>query len=218
MIFSRASLSVVSAASDDPRRRALNSVHIAEDGTTVASDGTVLIAVSPVDAESSHFPLDLHVEPPSGGVCVELDIVEQAIKNLPKDSRPHTQYAAMTRCDDAEVEFATTNLRKTQKVASAPLRDRFPDWRGSIAGARGMARVGRVCLDRRRLISLLRTLEAAAGEEEAVFIEIGDENDAILIRTQNPETKQRIVARMQPLDTRGGWLKRNKWEKGIEEG
>ncbi len=217
MIYSRASLAVVDAASTDPRRRALNSVHLAEDGSTVAADGRTLVAVSPVREKDAHFPIEEHASPPSGGTCVDLDIVVQATKNLPRDRRPITQFAALTRCDD-QVEFTTTDLRKTQRVGAAPVRDLFPNWRKALAHALRRAKKTRICVDRKRLQALLKTLDAAAGEgdvDSPVFIEVGEEKDALVLRAESPNTGQRIVAMLTPLDTKGEWLKRNKWERRI---
>ncbi len=216
MIYSKANLTVVEAASGDSSRPALNSVHFAEDGSTVAADGMAMLAVEPVNRERVPFPdLGEEADPGQGGLSLPPDIVQKAIRNLPKSSRPEMQYALMTRIRDGKAELATTDLNEEQRIAGRVRRERFPHWQGILASAAANT-TSRVCVDRRRLAALLRTLDDACGSKEPdapVFIEIGGEKDAIIIRSVNRMTGQRVVGMLAPLATGGRWLKLSIWER-----
>lgn len=217
MLYSKANLTVVEAASDDTSRPAVNAVHLAGDGATVAADGIALIAVEPVNEDRVTFPdVGQGVALGENGVSLDPDTVRKAIRNLPKRSRQETQFAALTR-NDNRVELTTTDLNQEQRVSGRPRRERFPQWEGILQKAAGRTTT-RVCIDRRRLAMLLRTLDAASGKREVdapVFLEVGGEEDAILMRTVNRSTGQRVIAMLAPLNVSGRWLLPSKWERKV---
>lgn len=82
MLFSRANLQVVQVASTDPFDRALNGVKFEPDGSTVAGNGKVLVAVGPADPTKVHFPerAAQPLTPGDQGVVMPTDAVERAIQ------------------------------------------------------------------------------------------------------------------------------------------
>jgi hypothetical protein len=197
----------------------LNAVHFAENGATVASDGFVMMAVGPVDEEHVSFPdVGEQAAPSAGGVSVDLDIVNQAFKNLPKKGkRASLQNTAMTRCA-AKVEFTTTDLKKEQRVAGKFVQGVFPAWTDILRRAQSACGVGRVCLRRRQLITLLEAMDNAAGDsgdKGPVFIEFGGEGDTVMLRTQNHATGQHVIGVVQPLGVDGHWIEQDDWERSI---
>ena len=218
MLFSKANLSVLAIASKDPAMRAMTGVHFADDGSTIGTNGKMLMAVEPVDPNRVHFPDVGEVAEPVGGVTVPAEIVAQATKNLPADKRSSLQHVAMTRCDDRKVEFTSTDMTKEQRVAGAPMRDKYPSWRDVLRKAKSEARSGSVCLNRGDLRQMLDALEKSCpdpGGESPVFIEFGGEHDGIIMRSANYETGQHAVGFVMPLDTGGKWLKLSAWERRI---
>ena len=218
MLFSKSNLAVGRVAAKDTQDQTLNCVHFAADGSTVASNGRSLLAVGPVDESRVHFPpVEGNASPPSAGVSVALDIVDDAVRNLPKDKRMSIQHAKMTRCTEEKVEFTTVSTRKEKRVAGRPRRERFPDWKGIVKKARDGATVGRVCVNRRDLVELLSAMDEAAGEydEGAVFVEFGGEDNALLFRAVNPRTGQHVVGMTMPMRTGGQWVKTDSWEQEV---
>ena len=214
MLFSKANLAVTKVASDDPKDASLNCVHFTVDGATVASNGKCIMAVSPVNEDNVHFPFDgAQAEPFAEGVSVELDIVDQAVRNLPRDKRMSLQHVAMTRCDNLKVEFTTVDMRKEQRVAGAPVREEFPQWKTIMREARARAVHGRLCINRRDLMQLLDAMDQACPDpgEAPLFIELGGELDGIILRSQNYETAQQAIGFIMPLNTNGKWLGENAW-------
>jgi hypothetical protein len=177
------------------------------------------MAVSPLDEAVGGHLADLGegAEPGEGGVTLEIDIVEQALKNIP-GSKPQSQFVGMTKNQGGKVELTSTDLRKEQRVAGRKKRDPFPDWASVLREAATNADVTRVCLDRRRLQALLKAVDDASGradQEAVVYIEVGGDTDAVLLRAENRVTGQRVVGMMSPMQTRGKWLRPSAWERRV---
>lgn len=221
MLISRANLAVLHAASDDEKQPALNRVHLESDGTTVAGNGRMLMAVSPVPDElAEKFPMvgEESADIPRGGVGLRLDLVADAVKGMPRDRRTSIQQAQLTRCDDEVVELMTTNGAKKRKSAGMPMRGKFPKWRGEWIKAKKKACVGRICFNGREMINTLTALLKACpdkGNFNPVFMQFGEETDGIVMRGMNYETGQAAVAMVNPLDTKGQWMRESEWEKGL---
>lgn len=231
MKVSRANLLVREVASADKNDPAINGVHVASDGTTVAANGRMLMAVEP--APKLYFP-DVGVEPeiPDQGLTVPLQVIDKALSNLPKDKRAATQQAAITQTGEeggtggvsgvsGVVELTTVSKSTVDRVAGNVVRQKFPEWEGVLREARERADTTRVCVNRRDLIQLLQAMERACpdpGNKNAVFIELGGQTDPLLVRAMNLQTGQHAVGLMSPLDTHGDWMPANKWEKKLFSG
>ncbi len=218
MLFSKANLAVAQVAAKNSPKRVLNGVHFASDGSTVAANGRMILAVGPVDPDRVKFPdVGGDANPGVDGVTVSAEIVDQAIKNLPRDKTPSAQHVLMTECG-VKVEFTTVSKTKEQRVAGRPVPDRFPLWRDALRKARTSSSAGRVCLNRRDLIQMLEAVDSACpdkGSENPVFIEFGGERDGLVMRSLNYDTGQQAVGFVMPLDTGGKWLPQNSWVKRL---
>jgi len=218
MLFSKANLTVRQVAATNPQDRTLNCVHFSADGATVASNGRTLLAVGPVDESRVHFPpVEGNANPPAIGISVPLDIVADAVSNLPKDKKTSLQNVKLTGCTLDRVEFTTSNLTKEKRVAGQPIRERFPEWAAIIRKAKTNASSGRIVLPRKDFITLLAAMDDAAddGEEGAVFIEFGTENSGLVLRSINPKTGQDIIGLAIPMKTGGSWVQGTSWIKKI---
>jgi hypothetical protein len=84
-----------------------------------------------------------------------------------------------------------------------------------IASARRKAKRARFCVDRKSLAQVLAAIDKACpdkGGYNPVFVEVGGENDAVVLRAHNYESGQTAIARINPL-TIVSWLEDSKWEK-----
>jgi hypothetical protein len=220
MLFSAGNLAVAAVASKNPTDIGLNCVHLDPDGTSVATDGKMLMAVGPVDASKFHFPdVGEQTTPPSPrGVSVPLDLIDKAAKNMPRDKRPALRHVALVKArDNKKIELATTDMRHEQKVAGLPKNEPFPDWRALIRTVRGSGG-SRICVNRKALVELLRALENACpdrGDENPVFVEINPEGTGLVMRCFNRETGQRAIAASKAYNTKGQWLQQDSWEQGV---
>jgi len=220
--ITRSNLAVAGVASSDQKEPALNRVHLDPDGSTVASNGSALLAVGPPDAERiAAFPSTDHEEPelPEDGIGVNLKTVADIKRNLPAEKRIALQQTAITRCDQEQIDLLMTDGTQAKILSTAPMRGKFPYWKQLISSARGRATKARICVNRRLLIKLLRALDEACpdrGNFTPVFLEIGDREDALILRSQNYETRQRAVGLLVPTAIKdNGWLDESEWEQEV---
>ena len=221
MLFSKANLMVGKVASQNATDLGINCIRLNADGSSVASNGKVLMAVGPVEEEKVHFPdVGPQATPGNQGVSVPLDLLEKTVKNLPKDKRTSLQHVAMTQArDPRKIEFTTTDMRHEQRVAGMPKTDPFPEWKGILQRVRGNSDVClRVCLNRQSVIDLLHALEEACpdrGGENPVYLEIHPEGKGMILRCINRETGQRAIGGITAYNTNGQWLPADSWETGV---
>jgi len=218
-LYSRANLTVAEVASRDEFDRGLCGVWLDPDGSTAAGDGrSGFMAVSPA-GEVQGFPdVGEQVEVgEGGGKVLSVKFVKEATKNLPRDKRIALQHAAMTKCasDGRKVELTCVSAEGVERrIAAFPKRDAYPDWREVMRGAVREGGV-RVCVNRRHLIDMLQAMERACpdrGDVNPVFLEIGK---GVVMRSTNHDTGQRAVGCLSSYNTKGKWLERSEWEKGV---
>ena len=217
-LYTKYNLAVAEVASRDAKDIMLHRVHFAPDGSTVASNGRALLAVSPPNrVRAQTFPeLDEgDARPDKDGVGLTLEDVTRVKRNFPNDRRPSLQYAQMIRCTKIAVALLTTDGKTRQVVKGHPARGTFPKWKGMIAKARRKATRAHVCVDRQSLIKLLQAVDKACpdrGGYNPVFLEIGGPDDAIVIRARNHESVQEAVGMLTPLSV-VEWPDDSAWEK-----
>lgn len=226
MKLSRANLLVREVVTKNKKDPALHQVHVDEDGTTVGSDGTIIMAVEPVTEEPQAMPeFEDEQEAPPQGLGIMPGVVDKVLRNIPKGNLGlELGYAVLTHHDveNREVSMATTNLNQTQvtegKLSPAP----FPEWKGVLRAAKkAQVQSGggvRVCIDRRALINLLKAMDKACPDpDNAVFIEFAPEAEkqGLMLRAESVQTGQHCIGYLLPLDTQGEWLLMNKWERKV---
>jgi hypothetical protein len=212
MLLSKSNLAVAAVASTNPYDGALNGVLIAEDGSTVASNGRVVLAVGPA-REGVGFPDVGPLASVGSGVVLRPEFVEEAEGIIPKDKRVSLQHVAITEArDPGKVELCTIDKSgRERRVADRPKRERYPDWQGVIRKAGGSLRVA---VARGDLLSLLRAMERAAPDDgtSPLFLEVGQRG--VVLRAASKETGQRVIGVAQGLRVEG-WLAQDAWERGI---
>jgi hypothetical protein len=222
MLFSKANLTVQEVASKESTEIGINCVHLNNDGSTVAANGKVIMAVGPVDPTKVHFPdVGKHSEPKrfgALGVSVPLDLIDKVMKNIPKDKRMSLQHVAMTEDRDPQkIKFTTTDMTHEQSVAGFPKREPFPEWEATFRRVRGENGT-KICLNRGDLIDLLQAMESACparGGHNPIFIEINPEGKGLVLRCSNFESGQRVIGAITSLNTDGHWLPADTWERGV---
>lgn len=214
MNYSKANLEVRHVASTNPFERSLNCVHLSGDGATVATNGKVIMAVGP--ATDISFPdVGEVVEPPEGGLNVPLDMVADAVKNLPKDRT--MQNVAMTKHPYGRVELTTSDTRSEKRVSQHPIPGAYVDWKTVLRNACGSKPV-KVCFNRRDMIELLKALDSACPDksgENPVYLEIAEDGRGMVMRCFNRQTKQRAIGGMTAYATAGHWLPSDSWERKV---
>jgi len=225
-LLSKASLAVCSAASDDKTSPEVHRLHIEADGSTVAGDGSALLAVGPVDEDrAGYFPPndEPSATPPEDGVGISPAFAAKVSRGMPASSRASLQFAQMTRCDDTSVEMMTTDGIRRDKPSTPPQRRKFPNWKKAVRAAKSAATVGKVIVDARSFVRALQSIIKATqdrGAQVPVELNFGSEKDALFLRCDNATNRQRVIGYVVPLDvgSDGEWLDDDEWERKVVEG
>lgn len=222
MLLSKSNLTVAKVASQSANDVGINCIRLNPDGSTVATNGKVVMAVGPVDTSKVHFPdVGTQVSPRNSGESIPLDMVEDVVRNLPKDKQMSLQHVAMTEPrDPRKVEFTTSDRRTAKRVEGMPKQEPFPNWKGIFKKLRGTSAPLRVCLNRKSLIELLTALESACpdkGGENPIFLEVSQDGSGMVLRCTNRETGQHSVGGITAYNTGGQWMLPDSWERTIFE-
>lgn len=225
MLVSRANLEVVKVTSNDAFDQGLFGVRFEADGSSVAGNTRMLVAVGPVVAKV-YFPdsvADDFMISESEGLIMPKDSVVRALRLLERGPKnQHLQHVKLSQMvDDNRVGFTSLNAKGDPTTnAALPVHQPFPDWRAQIRDVRGPEEgVTRVCLNRKDLILLLETLERACpdkGKISPVFLEIGADGKGIVARCRNLVTGQDAIGVMMTYKLGDGkWMPLSRWEKVV---
>ena len=214
MILSKKNLLVVECISVDKQIPVLNNIHIAEDGSTVASSGRGLIAVSPVpDKIRKSVPVD---DSGVDGGTYASETIKQVLKNLPRD----VQFGGLLEFVDLKNgTFTLTDGKRKHELIGKPYDRKYIDYQDVIQKAfENISSGSRVVLNLKRLIALLQTVEKICGDsvaETPIYIEFTKEND-VIIMGESSKTGQQVIALMNSYKgIEGKWIVLNTWAKKI---
>lgn len=218
-LFNRSNLEVSQVASKSSFDRGLNGLRVNPDGSTVASNGRVLLATGPADRNRAAFPSYAcdEVDPPLTGIILPLELVDKAIKSIPsRTKRPQIQYCALSKVKD-ENRIGVTSVDErgdpTTNVGT-PVKEPYPEWENIIRKVRGKKENRhRLCLNRKDLVELLRAMESASPSKGdiPIFLEISE--DGVVIRSHSSETGQRTIGVISAM--KGKWPKLDSWEAEV---
>ncbi len=211
MIYSRSNLAAALITAKQPP--ILNNVHMAE-GTTVAFDGKLLVAVSPVNERvKKEVPLP---ESEAGTLTVSAETIKEVLKNMPTDKRFH---GLLEHCDVTSAgKFALTDGKRSRSITGKVFAKDFLDYKSVFQKAKSSPVATRVVLNRHRLKQMLDFLDKACpdGSNEApVYLEFSEDRD-VIARAQNPINGQRAIGYLTSYKAEEGqWLEPDEWERGI---
>lgn len=220
MLISRANLAVAAVASKKAQLPGINRVHLCEDGTTVAANEHMLLAVGPVKPEAAAaFPMveSGSTSPPPGGIGLPLELCRDALRNMPRADL-EKQYARITRADEDAIGLMTTDGIKKDEVTGMPMRGKFPQWKMLLAGARAQATRGKIAVNGKKLIELLQTILQACpdkGDYNMIWMQFGGDGDAMYIRALNRQTGQYALGMVNPVDVGAHWIRTDAWEREV---
>lgn len=216
MLLHKSNLVIHILASSDKRDVQRHMLFVADDGTTVATNGKSLIAVEPLRAELMAFPAMAEGVKLDGGVGLPLELVKRLLKDLPPLKLRKLQCVDLQAYDGMLLTFAISDLEKENRLQGMKYGGRFVRWVTTLRRLVSRACRGRVCISRRSLMKTLEAMDKAADDksnESPVFMEIGGRTDGIVLRTVNYETGQQIVGAVMPMDVGESWLKPSTWAR-----
>lgn len=222
MIYSKANLEVVRIASKDEFDRGLCGVRLEPDGSTVAGNGRMFLAVGPVTYEDKlKWPESAgeRIRVGVSGMILTREAVEEALKGLGRGKGLRLMHVALTKVKDVlRVGLTSINGRgDTLTGSSRPKDEVYPPWR-KIVRKLGRKKAVQVCVSRKDLGLLISAMEAACPDGSGlspVFIEVSEDGRGLVLRGVNKETGQHALGVMTTIDTKGKWMIRDEWEKRV---
>ena len=216
MITSKNALNVVTTTTADKNVKVLDNVHIEEDGSVVAANREGIVIVSPVVKQlRERIRLD---EGDSIGSCtLSSDTIRDTIKFIGVDKKYKglLEHCDIVRTPDgATITMFDGKRSKAMQVKVYP-KDYF-DYLSLVANVMKKKTTARVVLNRKRLKSLLDTLEkvcADSSDVSPVDLEFTDTN-AMIMRGVNGKTGQRVIAICRGFKT-DKWMEPNDWENRV---
>jgi len=214
MILNKSNLVIVDLVKVDVGVPVLNNIHVRKDGTSVASNGRAVVAVSPVGSEvKGKLPLEeSRLKEGSEGITISAEFIREVLKNMPKD----TMFGGLLEhCDIDRSGAVRLNDGKRQRLLKGRLYDR--DYVGfEEVFSRKRSGGVRVVVNLKRLLLMLSVISKVcpdSSEETPVFLEFTEQND-IVVRAENRKTGQRVIGIAKSYKSvEGKWLKSNLWEK-----
>ncbi len=213
MIFSKANLQIVELTKTDKAVPALDNVHFCPDGSTVATNGTAQLIVSPVARMREHVPLESSTMPTAETVPSET--VREVLKNMPKDS---TFNGVLEHCDLIGGKFTLTDGKRKRSIAGKLYpRDYVPY--DAVLSRVGKTRTQvRVAVNLKRLLATLLTVEKIVGDSSGnavLYLEFTEDDD-VVIRARNASTEQQVLGVVSAYKYEmARWPELSEWEKKI---
>lgn len=221
MILSKANLNAVIIAADDKTVPMLNNLHVGKDGTTVAANGRCIIAVSPVPDEVSGHLGYMEDSGSAGDITIAADTVREVLRNMPRDAKfgGLLEYTDLKKGSGGDgVTFRLRDGMRDRTIGAKVYTRAYFEYRKAFQKAAESGARVRVVLNRKRLISLLETLDKICPDssgESPVYMEITRGDDIILKAEGNHG--QRVLGFMKAYQGgEGNWLLDNDWERGMK--
>jgi len=134
VLLDKASLSVYEVADDEPRRYCADHVHVEQDGTTVATNGRLMLAVEPTKDNPDDLPVGLEpVNVPPEGIDIDAATCKSVVANLRSPHIPILANAVITRCDDLVELSSSVDLKHVKREGNTKPELGFPPWREMAA-------------------------------------------------------------------------------------
>jgi hypothetical protein len=214
LILSKSNLIIHEVTGIDKAIPVLNNVCIEEDGSTIAANGKVLIAVSPVNEKiKQNVPIE---ENKSGKSVVSSETIKEVLKNIPRDI---LFKGLLEYCDYSKGTFTSSDGKRKKKI-EAKLYSRNYITYEQMFKKTCNKKSHKIVLNRKRLINLLQVIDKVCPDstnESAVYIEFTDDNN-IILKSVNHNNGQRCLALMTSYkNIEGKWLEADTWEKNLSK-
>lgn len=212
MIISKSSLNVVHIAKPDKQVPLLDTVHITEQGETVAANRDSVIMVSPVDEEiKNKYPVK---GKESEAITLTSESVNDIIHYIGTD---RVFEGTLEHCDivnkNGKAEVICYDGKRT-KILEGKAYPEYFDYRSLFERIQSESIDVKVTLNRKRLLSLLNTIEKVCpdkGDFAPIYLEFTKNGD-VIIRAKNAKFKQKVLAVMRGIPGVGE-LEYSEWEK-----
>lgn len=230
MIYTKSNLIIVEAALGkkflSPKNKGLYGVFLDPDGSTVASNQEILVAVSPAKQVSIPDDLISELDPGKFGMLIPPEPIRSSLNTSnAKGSSLLSQLFFLTRTDNGGVGLATIDVQGNATVTAASPEDvSFPDWKKLVRDALKESekdKNGLSLLGLSQTLTLLQTIRRACGARYAASpleVRIVERSSSqipvsVIVRSKNLDTGQDIIGVVTKFDV--GDLPISDWEKKV---
>jgi len=221
VIVGKTNLLVVGVTADDKRIPVLDNVYMAEDGSTVGSNGRVVLLVSPVHEQvRNNVPIEESYG--GGGVAVEAKAVREAIRNMPRDTMfggllEHCDIKSF-RGDKSSTQLITSDGHRKRQLSGRVWPRDYINYKKIVRLAFQNETAGRVVLNLKRMLSLLISINKICADpsgETPIYLEFTNAG-TIIVRATNRRMRQDVMGIMVTYTgTEGKWKNLSDWERGL---
>ena len=214
MILSKANLLIAGITEKSGDNR-LNTVHVAKDGTTVAANPRILIAVSPVKRKVKKNLTFLNDVGENISGTITAETAKSVLKYMPKDS---LYKGLLEHCTFNDGKFEIHDGRRMQRVEGKLFEREYIDYKKAfdLIGKEEVS--NEITINLKTLLQTLQTLDKVSQnstKDSPVYITI-TENGHLLMRTENFRTGQRVMAFTTAYTKEENqWLTLNIWESRL---
>lgn len=199
MILTKANLTVAHMASDGTRY-ATDSIKIEKDGTTVATDGIALVAVSPIKQN------------PSDISDVSSSISKKEALGLMRSLSKENKYIQIVGKNNLALK-----IKKPKTTVKIPIDSNiYPKWKKVTSNKKTNGMLLQMTLKKSSFLKMMKTIESASdkGDENVIYLEINTANNGYLRIKTNKSNGQELFGLQIGLGYQ--WNNPSKWELDIK--
>jgi hypothetical protein len=214
MIINKKSLFVSKIAEVDKKESdILGNVVITDDGTIVAANKKVRIAVSPVNTEIKKTLNIEETEFLSNEVCIPLDDINKFLTSIKNDT---LLGGILEHCDIEEKKYGVRCKQASHTIEGKKFDRAYFDWKKDFREIKkGKLTFG--VFNLKRLINLLMVMEKISDDSSGffpVFMEFNEKEKRMILKCYNKKTGQTILACTAGYEY-NEIIPESKWEKDI---
>lgn len=211
MILSKASLGIVELCKADKNIPVLNTVLIEPDGSVVASNGKILVCVSPVEKRICEaVPLQSKIGDVKSQIILSSDTVKEIIKSIPRDMqfKGILEHVAIKEVSEGKIELTITDGKQKKVLNVRTIAKSYLSYKKVFKDTFDNLQEesnGRVIMNRKRMNLAILALDKVCpydGDFSPVFWQFTKNGD-VLVKAINEITEQKFMAVFQSMDVHG---------------
>lgn len=214
MIFSKQNLSIVQITKTDKAITALDNLHLCSDGSTVATNGTAVVAVSPVEERmSKNSVLDsTKMEFPE---TITAESAKEILRYIPRDTKFG---GVLEHVDYAKGEFKFHDGKRGKSIEARTYDREYVNYKAVFERAFKQPTEIKTAVNLKRLIAVLQCVDSVCSDSSGntpVYLQFTKDAD-VIIRCENRKTKQRIIGIFKAYSgVESQWLALSAWEQTL---
>ncbi len=212
MILTKANLAVAHVADEEHGRYSTGAMRIEKDGTTVATDGTVLVAMSPIPQNPSEVEASSISKKRADVGILNIQSKEAIglIRKIPTKKNPNKNIEVITK----NTSSITVNT-PTGKALIPTDSENYPKWKKLLQVNRNDGMFLRMSLKKSSLLKMMKAIEASSDEndENVIHLEVNPTRNGFLrLKTRKINGQELLGLQIGISQNEAQWGNPSKWE------